>query len=73
MFPVVGIQAFAKFVPDDYKEIKVRHFVSVDLHMFAELMSIFLSKEFVDPKEMIRKICRQHPFEFLLMFNLCRE
>ena len=41
--------------------------------MFPEFMSLFLTKEFVDPKEMLRKICRQHPSEFLLMFDLCRE
>ena len=29
--------------------------------------------EFVDPKGMFHKICIQHPFEFLIMFDLCRE
>ena len=44
-----------------------------DLCMFAEFLSIFLTKEFVDPKSMFRKICRQYAFEFLLLFDLCRE
>lgn len=41
--------------------------------MFVELITIILAKEFVEPKGMFRNICRQHPFEFLLMINLCRE
>lgn len=53
--------------------MRERHFVAGDLYMFAEFLSVFLTKEFVDPKGMFRKICRQHPFEFLLMFDLCRE
>ena len=41
--------------------------------MFANFSSMFLNIEFVDPKGMFKKICRQHPFEFLVMFDLCRE
>ena len=67
------IQSFAKFVSDNYTKMRERHFVAGDLYMFAEFLSVFLTKEFVDPKGMFRKICRQHPFEFLLMFDLCRE
>ena len=40
-----------------------------DLTMFSDFLSVFLTKEFVDPKGMFRKICRQHPFEFLIMFD----
>ena len=72
-FQLWKIQVFPKFLADNYSKKKERHFVSGDLHMFAEFMSIFLTKEFVDPKGMFRKICRQQPFEFLLMFDLCRE
>ena len=46
---------------------------SNDLYMFAEFLSMSLTKVFVDPKSMFRKICRQHPFEFLIMFDLCPE
>ena len=67
------IQAFAKFVHDNYHKIRERHLVYGDLCMFVEFLSMFLYKEFVDPKGMFRKICRQHPFEFLIMFELCRE
>ena len=67
------IQAFPNFVTENYRKIKERHLVFGDLDMFVELVSVFLTKEFVDPKGMFKKICRQHPFEFLLMFDLCRE
>ena len=67
------IQAIAKFVTENDRKIKKRHLVSGDLDMFLEFISIFLNKEFVDPKGIFGKICRLHPFEFLLMFDLCRE
>ena len=41
--------------------------------MFLDFWSMFLTKEFVDPKGMFQKICRQQPFEFLITFNFCRE
>ena len=67
------IQAFAKFVRDNYHKIRERDLVYGDLYMFVEFLSMFLYKEFVDPEGMFRKICRQHHFEFLIMFDLCRE
>ena len=72
-FQLWKIQAIAKFVTENDREIKKRHLVSGDLDMFLEFISIFLNKEFVDPKGIFGKICRLHPFEFLLMFDLCRE
>ena len=72
-FQLCKIQAFAKFETENYRKIKERRLVSRDVDMFLKFISIFLNKEFVDPKGMFRKICRQHPFEFLLMFDLCRE
>ena len=72
-FQLWKIQAFAEFVTENYRKIKERHLLSGDLDLFLEFISIFLNKEFVDSKGMFRKICRQHPFEFLLRFDLCRE
>ena len=46
------IQAFAKFVRDNYHKIRERHLVYGDLYMFVEFLSMFLYKEFVDPKGM---------------------
>ena len=66
------IQAFAKFVRDNHKKIINQCLVSGDLTMFSDFLSLFLTKEFVDPKGMFRKICFQHPFEFLTMFDFCR-
>ena len=39
----------------------------------ADNYSKIKERHFIDPKGMFRKICRQQPFEFLLMFDLCRE
>ena len=72
-FQLWKIQKFAKFVTKNYRKIKERQLVFEDLDMFVEFFSIFLTKEFVDPKGMFRKIYRQHPFEFLLIFDLCWE
>ena len=72
-FQLWKIQTIAKFVTENDRKIKKRHLASGDLDMFLEFISIFLNKEFVDPKGIFGKICRQHPFEFLLMFDLCRE
>ena len=66
-FQLWKIQLFAKFVVHNYLKIKESHFVSGDLYMLAEFMSIFLNKEFVDSKGMFGKIDRQHPFQFLLI------
>ena len=67
------IQSFAKFAYDNHRKIKDRHSIFGDLHMSADFLSMFLTREFVDPKGMFSKICRRHPLEFLLMFDLCRE
>ena len=53
-------------------KIKERNLVYSDLYMLVEFLSMFFTKEFVDSKGMFRKVCRQHPFEFL-MFDLWRE
>ena len=50
-----------------------RNLVYANLYMFAEFLSMFLTKEFVNPKGMFHKVCRQHPFEFLITLDLCRE
>ena len=72
-FQLLKIQSFAKFAYDNHRKIKDRHLVFGDLHIFADFLSMFLTREFVDPEGMFSKICRQHPFEFLMMFDLCRE
>ena len=66
------IQAFAKFVRDNLKRIINQSVVSGDLTIFSDFLSMFLTIEFVDPKGMFQKICRQHPFKFLIMFDFCR-
>ena len=66
------IQAFAKFVRDNHKKIINGRVVPGDLAMFSDFSSRLLTRELVDPKGMFRKICRQHPFEFLITFDFCR-
>ena len=67
------IHAFAKFAIDSFHKIKDRHLMCGDTEIFVEFLYIFLRKYFVDPKGMFRKVCRQYPFEFLILFDLCRE
>ena len=69
----IKIQAFAKFARDNHNKIINGRVVSGDLAMFFDFPSIFLTREFVDAKGMFRKICRQHPFEFLIMVDFCRK
>ena len=68
----IKIQEFAKFVQDNHKKIINGRVASGDLAMFSDFLSMLLTEEFVDPKGMFRKICRQHPFEILIMFDFCR-
>ena len=44
-----------------------------DIKVFVDFLSVFIKKEFIDPKSMFKKCCIQFPFEFLLIFELCRE
>ena len=69
----IKIQAFAKFARDNHNKIINGRVVSSDLAMFSDFLSIFLTREFVDAKGMFRKICRQHPSEFLIMVDFCRK
>ena len=69
----IKIRAFAKFAWDNYNKIINGRVVSGDLAMSSDFLSIFLTKEFVDAKGMFRKICREHPFEFLIMVDFCRK
>ena len=68
----IKIQAFAKFVREDCKKIINGRVASGDLSMFSDFLNMFLTREFVDPKGMFRKICRQHPFEFFIICDFCR-
>ena len=67
------IQAFSFFVKINIDKIINKGFVHGDLRLFSEFLDVFLTKEFSDPKGMFRKICKQFPFEFLIMFDLSRE
>ena len=70
--PFLKIKAFAKFVRDNHKETINQSIIYGVLTTFFDFLNMYLTKEFVDPKGMFRKICRQHPFEFLIMFYFCR-
>ena len=67
------IKQFAKFAVENFKKIEERRLVHGDIQVFVDFLSIFIKKEFIDPKSMFKKTCRQLSFEFLLIFNLCRE
>ena len=65
-FKLSKIQAFARFVTENYGKIKKKHLVFGDLDMFVEFVSILLTKEFVDPKRMFKKIVDS---TFLISFS----
>ena len=67
------MQAFAKFAIYNFLKIKEIYLMCGDIEMFVELLEIFVGKEYVDPKGMFRKVCQQYPFEFLILFDLCKE
>ena len=67
------IKEFEKFAVGNFRKIKERHLVHGDIQIFVEFLSVSLEKEFVSPKSMFKKTCRQYPFEFLLIFDLYRE
>ena len=68
----IKIQEFAKFVQDNHKKVINGRVASGDLAMFSDFLSMLLTREFGDLKGIFRKICRQHPFEFLIMSDFCR-
>ena len=67
------IKKFAKFAVGNFRKLKERHLEHGDIQIFVDFLSVFLEKEMVSPKSMFKKACRQYPFEFLLIFGLCRE
>ena len=64
---------FVKFAVNNFKNIEERCLVHGDIKVFVDFLSVFIKKEFIDPKSMFKKSCIQFPFEFLLIFELCRE
>ena len=67
------IQAFSIFVKNNIGKIISKGFVLGDLRIYSEFLNMFLSKEFSDPKGVFRKICKQFPFEFFIIFDLSTE
>lgn len=67
------IQVFSFFVRDNFQKVINKGFAHGDLHMHSDFLNMLLTKDFSDPKGMFRKICKQVPFEFLIMFDLSRE
>ena len=67
------IRQFYKFAVDNFKKIEERHLICEDIKIFVDYISVCTKKEFADLKSMFKKTCRQFPFEFLLIFDLCRE
>ena len=67
------IRNFFKFALDNFEKIEERRLMRGDIKIFVDYISVFIKKNFVDFESMFKKTCRQFPFEFLLIFDLCRE
>ena len=68
------IQIFSTFVKNNVYTAIDKGFVSRDIKVFANFSeNIFLNKVPVDPNGMLKKVCFNFPFEFLIMFDLFRE
>ena len=67
----IKIQAFAKFVRDNHKKIINGRVVSGDLAMFSDFLSMFLTREFVDPKGKGKGMIERYVVSTLLNFLLC--
>lgn len=67
------IKRFARFVIAKNYKLYEKNLVCADIKVFTEFLRVFLKKEFVDPRDMFRRICYQYPFEFFLLRDLCRE
>ena len=67
------IKEFTRFCIDRYEKVKQRNLIASDIHIFVNFLSQFLERDFVDPISLFKKVCSQFPFDFLLLFDLCRQ
>ena len=67
------IKDFSPFASNNYNIIIKRRLMCADVKIFAEFLSNFLEKEFVDPKKVFESVCKQYQFGFLLLYDLSKE
>ena len=67
------IQSFVTFAKNNYEKVIQRGLIHGDIKIFTEMLSIFLEKEFINPKKMFETVCRKYQLEFLLLHNLSRK
>lgn len=66
------IKDFSTFASNIYNIIE-RRLMCADVKIFAEFLSNFLEKDFVDPKKVFESVCKQYQFGFLLLYDLRKE
>ena len=44
-----------------------------DIKLFIHFLSYLVENELVNPKELFETTCGKFQFEFLLLYDLCRE
>lgn len=67
------IKDSSPFASNNYNIIIERRLMCADVKIFAEFLSNFLEKEFVDPKKVFESVCKQYQFGFLLLYDLSKE
>ena len=67
------IQSFVTFAKNNYDKIIQRGLMHGDIKIFTEMLSIFLEKEFINPKKMFETVCGKYQLEFLLLHDLSRK
>ena len=67
------IKNFLRLCIDNYEKVKQRNLIASNIQIFVNFLSQFLERDFVDPIFLFKKVCSQFPFEFLLLFDLCRQ
>lgn len=67
------IKKFCTFAINNYNKIRPRRLIHGHIKIFIDFLSHFVEKEFVNPKELFETTCGKFQFEYLLLYDLCRE
>ena len=68
------IKSFCIFAINNHDRIRqTRLIMHGDIKLFIHFLSYLVENEFVNPKELFETTCGKFQFEFLLLYDLCRE
>ena len=67
------IKDFALFCRINNQKLIDKNYVCGDIKVFCGFLFQFVIKEFVDLKDLFKRLCSQMPLEFLILFDFYRE